>query len=83
MIIQSAAVKVGEDVYVAPRPARHYDILFDLRGMGVIAHKRVEGFVTDTRIFVDRRQAVIIARLAGQLKLPYDQIDSLFSEDIW
>lgn len=41
-----------------------------------------EGFLTDAGDFVDRREAMAIAREAGQLKRRTDRLE-LNSEDLW
>lgn len=42
----------------------------------------IQGFFTNTDRFVDRRDAVYIARAAGQVPISFEK-DFLYSEDIW
>lgn len=44
--------------------------------------KHIQGFITNTGHFVDRKQAMIIAKAANQLIFNHSG-DSLFSEDLY
>lgn len=101
--IGTAAIKVGDDVWTLPRPARHHVLIH----AAITAHRgrtptrappdsgtvleaefgralrigsRDQGFVTSEGRFVGRREAAVIALLAGQISSSKDR---LFSEDLW
>ncbi len=65
---------------------RHADCVAEFAEMGLRkAHRdpgEIQGFMTDTGRFVDRKEAMVIARAAGQLLAPVEK-DYLLSEDVW
>ena len=94
--IDAAALLLGKLVITLPPPARHHHLL---RAVAHVGYKEfdlnrntyAQGFVTNYRRFVGRREAMLIARAAGQL-IPREggymegEIntgDELFSEDVW
>lgn len=82
--IEQAAIRVGTTVYSVPRPGRHGDVFAFMRTQGCDDVGFDQGFKTSQRNFVDREEAMRIARRAGQiLKDPTFQPDTLFSEDVW
>lgn len=48
-----------------------------------ITSKTEQGFETNLRPFVDRKEAKIIARNADQLLDRASKLNILFSEDVW
>ena len=86
-MIRAAAILVNGRVYEVPQPQRHHDCiaLYLERNAGesCIPAKHIQGFVTTTGQFVDRRQAVAIAKRANQIKIKTGPPDQLFSEDLW
>lgn len=63
---------VGGHVWSSPRPARHLAI-----------SEATQGFVLGDGTFVDRFEALAIARANGQLIRKTEPADRLFSEDLW
>ena len=81
--IVAAAIKHGELVCFVPRPGRHHDVIRKMAAAGFpIPITGIQDFVTDEGQFVERRVALGIAEIAGQL-LPDKGNGELFSEDIW
>lgn len=84
--IVHAAIRYDMANYYAHIPgARHGDLIRMLAsvGLGDAAKLGEQGFVTDScNRFVDRVEALAIARSANQLIAPTDR-DELFSEDVW
>jgi hypothetical protein len=72
----------GEVFHLAP-PARHHTIIHKFR---VRPGREDQGFLTSQGRYVDRLEAMAIAKSAGQLKRPETggyQGPELFSEDLW
>ena len=87
-VIVCVAIKTSTDVvYSLPLPARHHDVIrymceemfFDRVGGDF-----TQGFLAspDGR-FVDRKEALVIAKEANQLIRKTPPEDILFSEDLW
>jgi len=88
---------VHDLILYVPRPGRHHNALHALfeqfKDKQTIDRKHasyageVQGFLTDTGEFLDRRAALIHARACGQPLLRKHgegyQGDELFSEDLW
>jgi DNA repair protein RadA/Sms len=85
--VTEAAIKIGEHVYVMPRPARHHDVLKMLYQAGLNdegpSHLNGQGFTTSRGRFVDREEAAQIARAASQLIREPTPANMLTSEDVW
>lgn len=83
--IKAAAISYEGLIFSVERPARHHDVLalMSTRGVKGTAGKSVQGFLTDSGHFVDRKEAKRIARAAEQLLPRASASDSLFSEDVW
>jgi hypothetical protein len=83
-IVRAAIRHEGDGmVYSMPRPNRHPNIIALLVKMGSRKPiKGAQGFVTSTGRFVDRKEAALIAKEAGQVtKLIAEP--NLYSEDLW
>lgn len=82
--IIAAAMDVGGVICFVPQPGRHHDIIRKLAAVGhpIPVHGR-QGFLTDEGQFVDRRLALGIAEIAGQLLPGKGASGELFSEDVW
>lgn len=92
--IDCAAIRHDGTIYSVPRPGRHHDVIAHMihkHGTGVPV-VGVQGFTTTSGRFVDRKEAMKIAKAAGQLipDLAPDGVtirrpftDKLFSEDIF
>lgn len=62
----------------------HSDVYFMLSLLGFNADKAevVEGFITDDDKFVNRHEAVFVAKASGQINSDFNEL-FLDSEDIW
>ena len=91
MRIKAAAIKTSDgEVHWVPAPARQHNVIWVLRSMGYSLGRisyGEEGFVTDDDVFVNRTEAMIIARAAGQLLAErYEESKNyteLYSEWVW
>lgn len=85
MRIEAAAIIHRYRVVTLPRPARHHDIIRHIvTELGAERSTGAQGFVTDAGRYVGRREALTIARAAGQLLgVPHNEDVGLFSEDVW
>jgi hypothetical protein len=84
--IEKAALRKGRLVLSMDRPARHHTILHDLADLDVreAGMPVNQGFLTSIGRFVDRVEAAVIARRAGQIEKKHGPPDVLFSEDdVW
>jgi hypothetical protein len=73
-------------IWTLPAPARHHNIfriLPESMSSLEITSKTEQGFETNLRPFVDRKEAKIIARNADQLLDRASKLNILFSEDVW
>lgn len=71
----------GTLFFLSP-PHRHSDVLLEMQRAKYSAHKSTQGFLTSHDRFVDRKEALDIARGAHQLIKP-TELKQLYSEDIW
>lgn len=70
----------------APRPKRHADVMMQAiqHNLPTNSYDCEQGFYTNLGRFVDRQEAMRIARDAGQIiRNPTFQPNTLFSEDVW
>lgn len=67
-----------------PRPYRHHHVLAVFYHRYNKALENIQGFVTDTGEFLDRKQALLLAEKSGQL-LAEEPIygGQLYSENLW
>ena len=82
--IIAAALFYNAVICTLPAPARHGDIIHAIansvdRTLWPI--NGPQGFITDTGRFVDRKEAMRIAVLAGQVEA--GDVPDLYSEDLW
>jgi hypothetical protein len=83
-VILSVAILQDSVLYMLPKPARHSDVIFYMADLGLpIPIKGKQGFLDSGMGFVDREQAVGIAKTCGQIVEPAFQPRELFSEDLW
>jgi hypothetical protein len=83
--IISAAIHLGGLVLSLPSPARHHTLI------NSAAQKLemkppilgIQGFLTSTGRFVNRKEACFIATEAGQIMVKTGSTDELYSEDLW
>lgn len=93
--ILCVAIKFGDLICSIPAPARHHDVFGAIASINVHpipTRGQVQGFLTTSGRFVNRREARKIAEAAEQLRayetdkdgVPYiRQHCDLFSEDVW
>lgn len=83
MKIAAAAIKFRGKVYHLPAPNRHHHIIAYIRNLHETAvTQEVQGFLTNSGKFLDRKEAARIAIAAGQIKA-LRWPPNLYSEDLW
>jgi hypothetical protein len=86
--VTHAAIRFRGITYSLPRPNRHHNVIWDIvekTGVKTVDSRNDDqGFLDNHGNYLTRRQALRVARAAGQLK-PDAQIRCglLFSEDVW
>lgn len=82
--IVAAAIRQEDGIiYIAERPGCHADILRNMWSWeNYYDAEFAQGFITDLGRFVDRFEAMVIARAKNQLLKPTTR-DFLISEDVW
>lgn len=82
--IACAAVRRHGVIYKVARPGRHHNVVRMMHYVGLRQDASyVQGFVTNTGRFVDRKEACGIAKAAGQIRVKTGGPDDLYSEDVW
>ena len=86
--IIAAAVRHKEtgEIWTLPAPARHHNvfrIMPESMSSKEMNSQTEQGFETNLRPFVDRKEAKKIAREADQLLDRASNLNILFSEDVW
>lgn len=69
-------------LFALPRPNRHFNLFAIAAFQGLDSEPCTQGFVTNAGRFVDRKEAAVIGKAAGQ----YDEWPvrvELYSEDLW
>lgn len=84
MIKQAAIKDENGKIYTLPQPARHSLIIKTLIEAEIryLLPSAVQGFLTDDNRFVDRIEAMKIARESGQVTAVTDRKE-LYTEDLW
>ena len=84
-VIDSAAIFYNNTVYSLPRPARHIDVIVYLVEVLKFPKpiSRGQGFITNSGRFVNRLEALIIAKVANQILPGRGLRPQLYSEDLW
>jgi hypothetical protein len=79
MIICAAVRTANGKIYAGHR---HCDAIRSAVGHGepTPITQKMQGFLTNDRVFVDRKDAAQIAFICGQITEPKE---TLFSEDVW
>lgn len=81
--IVAAACQVGGLTFSLPAPARHHDVLWSMRALGV-EKAEAQGFLDHRGVFVGRKAAMLIANNWGQVSADeFDPDGELFSEHLW
>lgn len=88
MKIKGVAVKFNKIMVCLPEPKRHCDCFrFAKETLGVKRELGApgdnQGFYTEEGIFLNRKQAYIVAEKAGQIVNPDQGRGVLFSENLW
>lgn len=84
--IVAAAIQYGGLTFSKPAPARHGDVIYPMRDIGLpreSVNTVNQGFLTSTGRFVERTEALKIALASGQPCAAPDNAYILFSEDVW
>ncbi len=82
--ITKAAIKNGDRIWSLNKPGRHHDVLAIMATNLVYQlDLDIQGFITSTGRFVDRKEACLIATKAKQILVKTRPLDTLFSEDVW
>lgn len=84
--ITAAAIRTEDGkVYTSPRPNRHADILLHFHSKGVVRiYSGEQGFVTSENKFVSRKEALEIAKNAGQIvDWDFGGGRQLYTENLW
>lgn len=83
-LITHVAVYFEGRIYSLPKPSRHGEVV---RSIGGMYGPSVQGFLTSQGHFINRRQAMLLARRNGQLNRDMSensyQGEDLYSEDLW
>jgi hypothetical protein len=83
--IACASIKFADiGVLSLPAPARHHHIMWTrLMIIGTPMHNCVQGFLTTSGRFVDRKEGLQIAIKRGQIVKKHPMYEELYSEDMW
>lgn len=83
-MIKAAAIKATDGtIHSVPRPGKHHNVIAEMVAIGISPKKGVQGFLTDQDVFVDRKEACVIAKAHGQIIKKHGSADTLYSEDMW
>lgn len=89
LMVETAAIRIGEAVFSLPRPNRHHNVMWWLHTLGISAGLMHDsGFVLSDGTYADRKRALTVATEAGQLIQREGQTvpispPNLYSEDLW
>lgn len=87
MLITHVAIRFDGRVWSLPRPNRHHDVIRHIRAVTgaayVDAYGKDQGFLDEDGTYLDRKQALEVARAAGQLRTDVEVQDQLYSENVW
>lgn len=87
-MITHVAIRFNGEIYSLPNPNRHCHVIRYIVESTGIQHVDVEeddeGFLDHDSNFLNRKEALIDARLNGQLRIDVPiRYDLLFSENLW
>ncbi len=83
------AIRFRGTVYSLPAPNRHHDVIRHIwetiGGDAVDAYGNDQGFLDENGNYLNRKQALVVASMNGQLKdrALGPTLKQLYSEDIW
>lgn len=83
--ITHSAIQYGGKIYSLPSPNRHHHVIgliADSNGVGINGPD-IQGFLDSNGHFVNRADALLIALRAGQVLVPANVGNQLYSEDVW
>lgn len=83
IISASAVFSTDGVIYAVMMPGRHSDCNWAIWADGKVHDPRREGFLTSRGRYVDRKEALVIATLNGQVRTKHGSPDELYSEDMW
>lgn len=85
--ITHVAIRFGGKVWSLPRPNRHHHVIRHIAESTGVSHvdsrDRDQGFLDQEGRYLDRKQALEVAREAGQLRADVEVQDQLYSENLW
>lgn len=82
--IEGVGIVVEGKLYTLPRPNRHHHVIHLIyQETGEQVDTDSQGFVTSSGRYVEREEALEIARNAGQLLPCHFHKTQLFSESVW
>ena len=82
--IVAAAMRHSGTTYAVAQPARHHNVMAMMRhrfGINTATHENVDGFLVSDGRFVERPEALVIARASRQAGKLLGSV--LTSEDMW
>lgn len=85
LTVIAAAVLQGNKIYTMPPPKRHCHIIHAMsrtEGLERVTQK-MQGFRLSDGTFATREEAMVVARVAGQIVREPRLEDKLLSEDVW
>lgn len=81
MRIEAAAIRFRGLVFTG---LRHHECFAKaLESLGERPIGCEQGFVTDRGVFLDRKEALVVAQEAGQIRHKHPPLYKLMSEDMW
>lgn len=86
--ILGPAIWYDGTIYSKAAPHRHHHVLHEyaVRANGLIISSiagGIQGFYTNKRAFIDRKEAKTLAKANGQSLRDTGHNDTLFTEDMW
>lgn len=87
--IIGVAIKCGEIVFSLPAPNRHHNVIHYIgeNSGDQFIEKGIQGFITNHGEFLNRKEAMALAKANDQLNRisgeQYYQGPELYSEDLW
>jgi len=85
--ITRVAIRFRGTVWSLPRPNRHHNVIRHIAESTGVSHvdarERDQGFLDQEGRYLDRKEALHVAREAGQLRADVPVQDQLYSENLW
>lgn len=83
--VERAAILYNGTVYTVERPGRHHNVIYVV--VEKLGLERIgphdQGFTTSEGRFIGRKEALSVAKQAGQVSITTAPGSGLFSEDLW